>query len=756
MISRRHLLAGVSLAALGSKAHARMLRGGVGTGSASATLIATRTGTNYDSGSTPASFYATIGQGFKQGNVPSGSYVEMRLNDGTTVIAQQQADNRTYFADGSLKFANFQWKHPNLITASGSETVKFYAKVGSFSNSTSITTAPILAKDYRVEVVISGTTYYCLLNNEVNANARVVECRAGAAVRAWRIWGELRNGTTIGSAAQGDLWALFYVYVYSDSTIRILAQLNSSRSANTTSNAYTATSIKFKDGATTKVDLGAQTIYGVQIIPFLDGDAEEFYNGTTIKKVVWRFPLTVLADPTTTGMYDSCCMWWYKSSATEISNISANLSASGDTWSCYYCAADYFDLDATGAHVSYGPLPQSSIQAYLLGDYVSLRNDKMHAVSMWPNAPYWYVDYSNGAYPPSLDAISYTGMGTISTLSRYYGSGATYTIVGGAPPPQTGVAQVVTDATHAPLYCYYQYLFGGQEWWLDAMHQQVNGCMGCLPVSASVGTGASRNETLNSVVYKCTNWGVYGQMRQNAGWSRWISDTNWVTPDNHPVKPYVLAMATTDVSSASDAQIQQSVGNFGSSAANVLGILDYGENQNPGLANDGWMHDFLMFAFAMNLRRGSLTTAAEIVVQHLRKWVIGRGVDACLATAPDYNRGIRQGANPTLGSPFCTAWSQVYEGDIDGGTLNVAVLNPFGGGCPASPTVVDGGGIGYLASDTNYPNIYQASMVCAQIAGISGASSAVTYYAAVETASGVTEADWGTQGGVHMRIRIPA
>jgi hypothetical protein len=470
---------------------------------------------------------------------------------------------------------------------------------------------------------------------------------------------------------------MFYVYVYSDSTIRILAQLLSSRSTNTTSNAYTATSIKFKDGATTKVDLGAQTIFGVQVIPFLDGDAEEFYNGTPIHKVVWRFPLTVLADPTTTGMYDSCCMWWYKSSATEISNISSNLSASGDTWSCYYCATDYYDLDASGPHVSYGPIPQPGIQAYLLGDYASLRNDKLHAVLMWPLAPYWYTDYSNGAYPPSLDTVTYTGMGTISSSAKYYGSGTTYTINGGAPPPQIGGAQVVTDATHAPLFAYYQYLFGGQEWWLDAMHQQVNGCMGSNPVS---GVGSNRNDTANGNFYYCCQWTISSQMRQNAGWSRWISDTNWVTPDNHIVKPYMLAMATTDVNSASDAMVQQSVVFFGSNAANVLGILDYGENQNPGLANDGWMHDFLMFAMAMNIRRGFLTTSAEIVVQHLRKWVIGRGVDACLATAPDYNRGIRQGANPTLGSPRCTAWSQVYEGDVDGGTLTTPVLNPFGGG----------------------------------------------------------------------------
>jgi hypothetical protein len=344
-------------------------------------------------------------------------------------------------------------------------------------------------------------------------------------------------------------------------------------------------------------------------------------------------------------------------------------------------------------------------------------------------------------------------MGTISSSAKYYGSGTTYTINGGAPPPQIGGAQVVTDATHAPLFAYYQYLFGGQEWWLDAMHQQVNGCMGSNPVS---GVGSNRNDTANGNFYYCCQWTISSQMRQNAGWSRWISDTNWVTPDNHIVKPYMLAMATTDVNSASDAMVQQSVVFFGSNAANVLGILDYGENQNPGLANDGWMHDFLMFAMAMNIRRGFLTTSAEIVVQHLRKWVIGRGVDACLATAPDYNRGIRQGANPTLGSPRCTAWSQVYEGDVDGGTLTTPVLNPFGGGCPASPTVVDGGGIGYSARDTNYPNIYQASMTCAQIAGISGASSAVTYYDAVEAASGTTETDWGTLGGLHMRIRLPA
>jgi hypothetical protein len=225
------------------------------------------------------------------------------------------------------------------------------------------------------------------------------------------------------------------------------------------------------------------------------------------------------------------------------------------------------------------------------------------------------------------------------------------------------------------------------------------------------------------------------------------------------VKPYLTDLNTTDKAAGNDFQIDM---NSVVAGGNPIGLCDKGENGTVNVANDGWMHDLLCYAWSMSIRRGRTTTSNKIISDHITKWVLGRGVDGCFFSAPSYNIGIRQGANPTSpASPYCTAWSQCYIGNIDNGTLTAPLQNPTGTGCPGPPDVLDAtyGLGGYNTFITDYSNMYHLASIVAYTAGITGASAAKTYYDAVEAQAiidgNVSEAKWG-QFGCHMRIRLPA
>jgi hypothetical protein len=153
LMNRRYFLLGtVSTIALGAAAAAKPLfmRGGspVGGGGGS---VAGRSMTIYNTAGTtsPANTPIHLVMTFVSGEVPAGS-IAVPQEGGVDVPYQADVGGRTY-GDGSLYIVDFYMVRPSGIAGNGSVQITFDVRAGSYSNTSSITTADIVAeRDFQI------------------------------------------------------------------------------------------------------------------------------------------------------------------------------------------------------------------------------------------------------------------------------------------------------------------------------------------------------------------------------------------------------------------------------------------------------------------------------------------------------------------------------------------------------------------------------------------------------------------------------
>jgi hypothetical protein len=191
-------------------------------------LIETVTLDNF-SGASRTNPYISIARNFVEGDVPSGSRVELRYNG--SPIALQQADGFAYNSDGSLRRAVFAFKPIATVANNATIDVEFHVVSGSFNNNSTISRSTLTAQDYRMRLRIGGTDYWCVLNN-LDAAGTFRERRVGPVVRAWHHWGVFRQGTGPTDTDQGQWQGHFYSYVWEDGTITVFPYAINGRVAN--------------------------------------------------------------------------------------------------------------------------------------------------------------------------------------------------------------------------------------------------------------------------------------------------------------------------------------------------------------------------------------------------------------------------------------------------------------------------------------------------------------------------------------------
>ncbi len=93
-----------------------------------------------------------VGQGFVRGSVPAGSIAEPNVNG--TPLATWQADNQSYWDDGSLRFAVYRFLLAS-VAGFGSVQVVFVIGAGTWPTTSTITTSDVTAEtDHKI--VITG------------------------------------------------------------------------------------------------------------------------------------------------------------------------------------------------------------------------------------------------------------------------------------------------------------------------------------------------------------------------------------------------------------------------------------------------------------------------------------------------------------------------------------------------------------------------------------------------------------------------
>lgn len=692
------------------------------TAASSGTLLETLTLDNF-SGASRTDPFVMFERKFEAGAVPSGSFVEMRYSG--TALTVQQGSQRSYHGDGSLRGCWFAGQVPaGAVSDNGTVTVALYAKSGTFTDTTSITArTSITAEDYRTEVVISGTTYYGLVDNFDTAGDYEV-CVQGPAICILMYNGVLRNGTGGADTAHGQLHARTYIGVLHDGRhfhwpVLINGKIGAGQS-------YSVTSAAFKNGASAITSFGAFTFYahnkqylvGTDALPTWSSNATNFWA---------RIDPDYVADKNISPKQYT--------TATQIAAIGSGTAddyvANGDA------GFGTTGIDGGGASEWIGIWPTWSSDALLTNNKTRIRNDRVRALSSGVKHGLLVVDDTTGR-PPVFTDETYAGFPAATTTITWHSNSPTYTDTGGS------YAGAATNLSHGPNYFWFQAATTGMPWWYDDMLDYVCGCMAAKPSGTRNWTAGTPSLT------GCL--ATYGQARDVAWSLRELSQGAYFLPDAHPGKQYFLD--ALDVSLAYQTKSMSSPNR--DAAYDAIGQWLTGEGKAEDMSQSLWHRGYVAIVTDMLERRGQITSTHKIV-DHLDKFFLG-ALRACFYQGAGRGYiGIRTGSTPNTSDPYATDFTDVWVGSDASTTtiadgLTVKLISDAGGtsgSCPGSGNAIP------WEPGHSYPVLHQIVCSVMDRLGVADADTFLALFNAMEDAATVNEStDWAN--GQWRLVRVPA
>lgn len=701
------------------------------TDSGSDVLLETVTVDNF-SGASRNTPYITFARNFEQGQVPSGTKVELR--QGGSAVSLQQADGRAYFGDGSLKRAIFSMKSgTSSVSDAATDSAALYKTAGSFSNATSISRGTLTARSFRVRVKIGGTNYYCLLNN-LDTAGTYREIRAGAAVRAWEHWGVLRAGTGGSDTDHGQLQAKFWSYVWSDGTFTVMARVINGRVAN--GQAYTVDEIELLDGATSiTLHTTDFTFYAHSAVFLCDGAANPY----------WSAGLNLFCPRADPAYFLATSLGW-----RIVTNSTRNAAITVPTPGTY---APNFEgvisggIDQPGGNAWIGQLPRWSAMANMVNSDTGITAanrkkfqafDRTESLDQCAKHSAWMFRAESGL-PPVLVNQDYTASGLTSaqpTIAWGDPAFATITDTGGK------YDGAEANSSHGPGYAYHQWAVTGWEWWFDNLCSALVGSMG----SNNPGTGIeySRRPTINGVTYDCTCF-TRDQERASAWLLRDLSNAEFTCPDNHPMKAYLGQLITN----SKDVAAEMLTSPYASSAKIALGIIptpymiDPGDGHYFDIGQSNFQGSYGIIQYSLMVKRGHIDLSHPLIAKHTEKHLLGPHNACFFWSAKAYVFAHRAGYQPIeTNAIIAPDYSDAYVDSSGGGTylaVTTKLISDSGGvsgSCPAS------GIHGTWVAGHDYPNLIRSAANVANSVGIGNTSALLAKANAEYAAAGISDAAW--------------
>ena len=667
------------------------------------------------SSSLPVGSYVNGYYGFAAGAIPSGSKPELRKSDGTTALAVQQFDSVVTNSAGDTILGAFTFKTEDALAAGSEVNYTIYSTTGSLSNTSALTTADITGSHtYKVEAVVSGTTYTALLSDYIGGSDSYVTA-SGSVGKEWTVSGALKNGATPHAA----LWARFYVRLHEDgTTISIAAKLYNSYVSNGA--AIVITSCALKDGATTIDSYASVTLPPNSCVRFGKSGSPWLRHWTANEPA---FHIKYSMDEMQTGnlifkMDNSAAF------ITAIGTAPSPVTYDPDDPAQFFGASDQ---DATGGSEWNGYFPDGDAKALITQDkdwhqYALSKQIYSHLA-----AAHWHE--STGFYPPVMNNrhLNYSlGPDRKSVGANY---DATLTITGRP-------AKYSVEGSHYPNWGYYPYISTGLREWFDEVQDHAISLIMIANPNTSDGTLANayvRNPVMGGTTYYGLAPSPALTLRSMAWSMRMVDNAAFLTPSDDITRDYMRDILLVSHWPAMSAWVALNISD--NARREPLGLVRYSYGDSSGVTlNAPWMSGYFAIVTAMAIRRGHIDTTHAWVTHHMIKYQIGRFLNGCPYNGATYNMAQEENHTVDGSNLLAIDWADVWVGD---GALNQWELMIPGTGCPASgfnSTWANGGG-------HTYPAIAYAGLAALQAAGVTGADTAVAYFAANP---GGTEAEWAT------------
>jgi hypothetical protein len=733
--------------------------------------------------------YVTFRRFFVSGAVPSGAYVDLKY--GGSSVSIQQADDRAFHSDGSLKAATFSAKVPaGSVADNGTFSLDLVSTTGSFNTTTATAISDLSARDFKLRVKIGGTDYYMKANNAITAGT-YRQLRVGPAVRAWHLWGPMRAGQLVGSTDHGQLQAHIYAYVWADGRFTTFCKFVNGRMSSGAVK-LTATEIEWLDGATSiqsfsgSLDLYPRHAYFIvqsDGLPYWSNGSQDFCHARVKPRYIYEKKIGHFIHSTAAGRAakDAATLRPYE--------FSGDLTAGWTNW----------EFNSSGASDAIGTMPWYAAEAICLSSATSEKTNAerkeyiqearqqalasgvkwcQHILDVTTGQPPVIVpqDYTSRGMPASQTYMGYGGSASpdIADSGEWYPGGATGT--GGG-----------TDFSHQPEWTFFEYATTGWEWWGDI--GAVISASYVVTMPADIGFVNGRAPNIDGIQYY-VGWMQRANQTRSVAWAlRNMSNAAYGLGDNHPAQAYMNQLVQNG---RSILNALCSAGGQFQSGATAVGMVPYNYREEPydgyGSAVDSvavfapWQMTKLVTQIALAIQRGQMSTADNAVTVHMQRGAM-EWMKACPYWGmPAYSAGwyvekADDGAGHHVSfpndytQPFPTSWAAegyktfVRSNTGIGNTARIAArrvsdANGVSGSCPISGTVPNDSNLAGYGAGYAYPQLWHAAIEVAALAGIPQASDLLAYMRATEAGAGMTETGSGftawANAAWNYRLRDPS
>lgn len=589
----------------------------------------------------------TVGQAFKQGEVPSGSGV-------VGSISSLQAIPKNQWPDGSVRYAIISGRA--TLTANSPTTVSL--SLGSPTSGTVLTTADLRATN--VTASIGAGSFGTVSWSGADFDAPFMAWVSGPEMSSW-IYRK-----PIGSDAHLVGW--IEVRVYAGGAVEVLPWVE---------NGYLRVAGPTDKNATYTFTLGGTQRYS-QSLDLLNHQRMVLASGTTYThwlgtdpRIIPRQDVAYLQAtklvPTYVGVTSSSSSLWSRITQSYTPLAQADYPAS---------------IGATGYHGSIGPIPEWDV-AYLTsqGDARAFRGVVVDGYSAGRYGIHFRDETTNR--PPRFSSYPSLVLANTSGITDIGASSA-----GSYTPSASGGSPPTWKTSHHPSVGYMAYLLTGYFYFVEE-----------IEFSATVGF-LKQNDTGRQGAKGLLLTNAGANTTRGAAWSlRTLIQAATITPDSDPLHgEYVTSF---------EENVNYYYATYITTANNdPQGICAPYEDYTPGTPpymHSIWMEDFLTFSFGYGKDLVPLSSSGQSKLNAFLTWkyqsIVGRFGGAasdeyCYRDAAVYTMAVSPSAGAQWdgtapAGSWYPNWAGIYQGTL-GHSNDCNSGNTLRGSSGADPATFDG------------------------------------------------------------------